>query len=109
MINKRSVIRFRYALPNIAEGLMPKFFSATEPLPINIRITKHGGISARINTLNKILMFTTRYIPLNVRYISFGTYSNMTSKVFFDCKTNIFENRVKRPPSALIKHTKACK
>lgn len=60
--------------------------SAIDPLPLNIRITQDGEISATITATNKLIVNATDKNPLAIQFISFSAWGTTEGKWFFDCK-----------------------
>jgi len=66
--------------------------SPTDPLPLNIRVSKEGEISAKINGMDKIVIEASVIKPLPIRYIAFSALSSLKANWFFDCKKNIYKD-----------------
>lgn len=66
--------------------------SPVNPLPLNIRLSKHGEIIAKINGLNAVVINATVSNPLPIKYISFSAFTLSKAKWFFNCKTDIYSS-----------------
>lgn len=62
------------------------------PVPLNVRLTKQGQITVKINGMNRILL-TANYEPFPIRYVMFGGVVDARSTWYFNCKCTSFDEQ----------------
>lgn len=75
----------------IAEEQISDILSATDPVPLNIRVSKYGDIIVTIKGLNKILVQASNADSLSVKFISFSSSRPGVANWFFGCKSNVYD------------------
>lgn len=67
----------------------PNILSTEDPLPLKIRLTKDGNLSAEINGRNETIIKSAIGNPRSIKYFSLGSWGNLVGKWFLDCEKNI--------------------
>jgi len=79
--------------PYLAVQSAENILSPADPLPLNIRVSKQGEMTVKINGMDKILINATVQNPFPVQYVAFSGLSSLkANQIYFDCKINIYKN-----------------
>lgn len=88
--NKYCQIRKGISEKDLIRANTPNILPTGQPLPLKIRLTKDGVLSAEINGRNEIIVKLTIENPRNIKYFALGSWNNLIGKWFFDCKNDAY-------------------